>query len=431
MTPAWLQHLPEEWKTARLKSVVELKTDRTSEKQPEMDFIGLENIESWTGRLVTSLSKEETPDNVTSNGSMANYFNRGDVLFGKLRPYLAKAHLAGQPGTCSTELLVFNPNQGLDGRFLLNVLLTREFITQVDAETFGAKMPRANWDTISNIQIPLPPLPQQCAIADYLDRETAKLDALIAAMQRLLDLLAEKRRALITHAVTRGLNPNAPMRDSGVEWLGKIPAHWEVVHLKRVLLKMDYGISEFVETEGNVAVLRMGDISNGEILFDKVGFVEQVEPDLLLSTGDLLFNRTNSLDQVGKVGLFCDYARFPVSFASYLVRMRCNRLMQAEYLNYLLNSPPVLTWARSEALPAIGQANLNPNRYSYLPTALPPVVEQKQILKYLNVETMKIQKLNIVLIRQIELLNERRAALIAAAVSGKINISGEACSSNT
>ena len=230
--PPWLRHLPKGWKASRLKPVVNLRTTRVNSGSSDENYIGLEAIEPWTGRLLKSDIHPSTPDDENENKNVSSSFDPGDVLFGKLRPYLAKGHLAREAGVCTTELLVMTPRKNLDGKFLLNALLTREFIDRVDAETFGTKMPRADWDTIGNLFIPLPPLPEQRAIADYLDHETSTIDALIAEKEHLLSLLAEKRRALITQAVTRGLNTNVPMRDSGVEWLGEIPRHWEVERLR-------------------------------------------------------------------------------------------------------------------------------------------------------------------------------------------------------
>jgi type I restriction enzyme S subunit len=293
---------------------------------------------------------------------------------------------------------------------------------QIFAGEEGISREGLSFEDIGNFNIPLPPLSEQQAITHYLARQTAKIDALITAKQKLLELLVEKRRALITHAITCGLNPDAPLHYSGIEWLGEIPEHWDIVHLRRVLTLMDYGISEFVDIEGKVAVLRMGDIRDGEIHYDKVGFVEEVDPSLLLAPGDLLFNRTNSLDQVGKVGIFRGNSSFPVSFASYLVRMRCGRRVLPEFLNFQLNSQPILAWARGEALPAIGQANLNPNRYSYLPIPLPPLEEQEAITKYLIEKAQKLDDLELATQQAIELLQERRVALISAAVTGQICI---------
>ena len=286
----------------------------------------------------------------------------------------------------------------------------------------SAAQPGLSVETIAALRVPIPPLKEQRAIAEYLDRETARLDALVAAKEWVLGLLAEKRGALITRAVTRGLEPRAPLRDSGIPWLGEIPVHWDLCHLKRVLASMDYGISESVEPVGAVAVLRMGDIQDGEVEYSKLGFVDAVDQALLLRPGDLLFNRTNSLDQIGKVALFRGRAECPVSFASYLVRLRCGPRVLPEFLNWLLNSAFPVAWGRSEALPAIGQANLNPNRFGYLPMALPPIEEQKDIIAAIRSASGKLDAVRAATERTIALLKERRAALIAAAVTGQLEV---------
>ncbi len=159
-------------------------------------------------------------------------------------------------------------------------------------------------ETFMSIKLALPPLEEQEAIASFLDNETAKIDALIEEQRRLIDLLKEKRQAVISHAVTKGLNGDAPTKDSEVEWLGDVPAHWPVHILKRAFRSMDYGISESLDSEGVAAILRMGNIQNGQIVMDDLKYIDAVDPALILKEGDLLYNRTNSLDLIGKVGMF-------------------------------------------------------------------------------------------------------------------------------
>jgi type I restriction enzyme S subunit len=300
----------------------------------------------------------------------------------------------------------------------------------VDAGLFtlrtASTIPHLTAEQLRVVRFPAPPRPQQRAIANYLDRETARIDALIAAKERVLGLLAEKRRALVTRAVTRGLDPHSPLRDSGIPWLGEIPAHWMQCHLKRVLASVDYGISETIGPTGAVAVLRMGDIQDGEIDFSNIGFVDDVDEALLLRPGDLLFNRTNSLDQIGKVALFRGGSEHPVSFASYLVRFRCGETVLPEYLNWLLNSTFPLAWGRAQALPAIGQANLNPNRYGYLPISLPPIPEQEGIVAFIGKSTARINAVRRATEATIRLLKERRASFIVAAVTGQIDVEAAA-----
>lgn len=218
------------WQSARLKFTAPLRNERIAAGSDHADYLGLENIEPWTGRIIQLESK---PDEATDgDAGLANVFREGDVLFGKLRPYLAKACHAPRSGVCSTELLVMRPAEPLHPKFLLYSLLTTNFVGAVDASTFGAKMPRASWDFIGSLEIRFPPIETQSLIANYLDCENARIDGLIAEKKRMLALLEEKRAALISRVVTRGLDPNASRKPSGREWLGEIPAHWEIQPIK-------------------------------------------------------------------------------------------------------------------------------------------------------------------------------------------------------
>lgn len=310
----------------------------------------------------------------------------------------------------------------IEPRFLAYALSIKQDDITVYCSEGATNQIELSRSKLGSLELLLPSLEEQQAAADMLDRETARLDELIAEKKHLVELLAEKRRALIARAVTRGLNPDVPLRDSGFEWPGVVPEHWVILHLKRLLVSVDYGTSEAVEPEGNIIVLRMGDIRDGEISFRKVGFINEIEQNLLLQVEDLVFNRTNSLDQVGKVGIFRGHKGYPVTFASYLVRMRCSTRVVPDFLNYLLNSAPVLGWAKSEALPAIGQVNLNPYRYGFLPLALPPLDEQRTIVRHIKRETAKLDELRRATESTINLLSERRTALIAAAVTGQLAV---------
>lgn len=252
------------------------------------------------------------------------------------------------------------------------------------------------------------------------ERETRRIDGLVAAKQRVLDLLAEKRKAIIAMAVTLGLDPKVKLRDSGVPWLGEIPAHWEICHLRQVLASMDCGTSQFVEPEGEVVVLRTGDLSGGELDFPRIGYRDSVTDDLLLRPDDLLFNRTNSLELIVKVAKFSGYDG-DVSFAAYLVHLPVSEKVGSEFLNHLLNSPYVLARARAEALPAIGQANLNPNRYSYIVVPV-PLEEQRAIVDHIARATAKLNAVGAATERTIVALKERRSALICGAVTGQLDL---------
>ncbi len=186
--------VPAGWPTKRLKYCVRLCNEKLDGQAAELPYTGLEHIESWTGRRII-------PSEGTEADGEVNTFRPGDVLFGKLRPYLAKVYRAREDGVCTGELLVLRPIQFEQG-FLFYIMLSREFVSVVDSSTYGAKMPRASWDFIGSLPVPVPSADEQRAIAAFLDRETARIDALVEKIKTSINLLREYRTALISAAVT-------------------------------------------------------------------------------------------------------------------------------------------------------------------------------------------------------------------------------------
>ena len=206
--------LPVGWKHVPLKHNLRRLSDKFKKGGKVM---ALENIESWTGRAV------ETGSSFDGDGVA---FKRGDILFGKLRPYLAKVHLAETDGEAVGDLWALRPQKHIEPRFAAYQMLEPGFFDRVNGSTTGAKMPRAEWSFVGTIQVPTPPLEEQTAIVEFLDRETTRIEGLIEKKDRFIELLLEKRTAVITHAMTRGIDADAPMKSSGVEWIGNVPAHW-------------------------------------------------------------------------------------------------------------------------------------------------------------------------------------------------------------
>lgn len=191
-----------EWKSYKLKFIAPLKTERRDQDTQILEYLGLENIESWTGKHILNSTNSEN-DDLQMTGV---FFSSSNVLFGKLRPYLAKVFLPESSGICSTEFLVLEPIDKVRRKFLFYVLINQEFIASVNSSTFGSRMPRANWDFIGSQNILIPSLEQQDNIVNYLDCEIAKNDELLAAIKDSIALLKERRSALITAAVTGQIN---------------------------------------------------------------------------------------------------------------------------------------------------------------------------------------------------------------------------------
>ncbi|WP_432744925.1 restriction endonuclease subunit S [Methylobacter sp. G7] len=255
----WLGIVPSHWESVRLKYVAILKSGKI-ETGSGYRYVGMENIESGNGKYLVK-------DDISPEG-LSTSFSKGDVLFGKLRPYLAKSWSADFSGICSSEFLVLKSVK-VCPRFLNYYTLTDEFIRQVDSSTYGSKMPRASWDFISLMDTPVPQIESE-KIANFLDHETAKIDSLIEKQQQLIKLLKEKRQAVISHAVTKGLNPNAPMRDSGVEWLGDVPEHWTLPKIKWFFKTESGGTPntskfEAYYQDGDIPWIRTTDLNNSEL----------------------------------------------------------------------------------------------------------------------------------------------------------------------
>lgn len=268
----------------------------------------------------------------------------------------------------------------------------------------------------------IPPTSEQQAIANFLDDKLAQIDEYIAKKQRIIELLKEQKTVIINQAVTKGINPDVPMKYSGVEWLGEIPEHWEVKKIKRFLKSYRYGISDSIRGEGEFKVLTMGNIQDGKVLIPEIGNLESVPEELILEYSDLLFNRTNSLDLVGKVGIFKGSKEDKISFASYLVRLKVNNDTNPVYLNFLLNSYGLLNVARQRALVSLNQVNLNPTIYCQLTIPLPPTSEQQEIVSFIEKKSEKIERSLTVIEKEIKLIQEYRTTLISETVTGKIDV---------
>jgi restriction endonuclease S subunit len=191
----WLGDIPDEWEVKRLNYLISNIVDKAADTSENNFIVALENLESWTGNLL-SPKDQKLPE-----GDLKT-FSEGDVLFGKLRPYLAKALLAEQKGLCVGEALVFRTKKELLNKFLIYRILTKEFINYIDSSTQGAKMPRAEWEFIKTLQIAYPSIENQKRIVDHIERETARIDEMMKKVEMQIEKLQEYRQALITSAVT-------------------------------------------------------------------------------------------------------------------------------------------------------------------------------------------------------------------------------------
>ena len=238
----WLGEVPKHWTTERLKSSMHNIVEQTTERRAADLYVALEHVESWTGRL-----RHAGLD--VSFDSQVKCFRSGDVLFGKLRPYLAKVTRPTSDGICVGEFLVLRPrHSNATAPYMEQLLRSKPIIDAVNSSTFGAKMPRADWQFMGGMAIALPPLPEQAAIVRFLDYADRRIRRYIRAQQQLIALLEEQKQALIHQAVTGQIDvrtgkPYQAYKPSGVEWLGDVPEHWEIKRLKSMVPRIDRCVS--------------------------------------------------------------------------------------------------------------------------------------------------------------------------------------------
>lgn len=420
----WLGEIPAEWDVARADAFLSYEKLQIEPSEFTDELVFHYSIPSVQG---TGDGALEPPSEIDS-AKLRIVGKR--LLVSKLNPRKGVVLIASEkdvPTVCSTEFVPFEVH-GCDLRWAMYLFLAESTRQRLSAVVRSATRShqRAEVSEIVKMWHGVPDIPEQRAIAAFLDRETARIDGLVAKKERLIELLQEQRTALITRAVTKGLDPSVPMKDSRVEWLGEIPAHWDVKPLKRLLGRCDYGISENLTSGGDIRVLTMAHIQNGEVVLPDQGSVNHVDGDLFLRHNDLVFNRTNSRELVAKVGLFRGSFDDRVTFASYLVRLAVQDRVNAKWLNYLLNSTGVLGVARSMALLSVNQANLNPTKYTQIALPCPTETEQRAIVAFLERKTTHIDALVAKIREAIDRLKEFRTALISAAVTGKIDVREEA-----
>jgi type I restriction enzyme S subunit len=398
----WLGEVPEHWDVLKLKRICALRSG---------DGITSEDI------------AEEGDYPVYGGNGLRGYTNKFThegryALIGRQGALCGNVNYADGKFWASEHAVVVSPIQMVVTSWLGELLRAMN----LNQYSITAAQPGLAVDAVGNLFIPLPPDKEQQTIAAFLDRETGKIDALIAEQQRLVELLAEKRQAVISHAVTKGLNPNAKMKDSGIEWMGEVPAHWDVTRLKTISPFISVGIvvnpSEYVSDEG-LPYIYGGDISVGKIAFQTSRRITERDSrrneKTRLSAGDLLTVRVGAPGITAVVPPECEGGN--CASVMYVRKGDFN----SDWLCYAMNDKTVRYQVEVVQYGA-AQEQFNISHAINFWIVTPPREEQNNIAAYLDTETAKFDTLTAEANRAIELLQERRSALISAAVTGKIKV---------
>ncbi len=422
----WLGEIPAHWEVKRLKYAVTLNPAPTEVRNRgeslEVSFVPMEAIGEYGGlELTTTKLVGEVYTGYT-------YFREGDVVVAKITPCFENGKGAVATGLVNeiafgtTELHVLRVKESTDRQFLFYLSMGDAFKRLGEAEMYGAGGQKRVPDSfVRNLMHPLPSLPEQRAIAAFLDRETTKIDALVAKKERLIELLQEKRTALISHTVTKGLDPDVPLKDSGVEWLGEIPAHWDSKRLKTIS-RIRYGLGQPPrESSNGLPLIRATNVTRGRITEEDMVYVDPgdvpIGRDAFLAEGEIIVVRSGAYT--------ADSAIIPKAYdgavTGYDMVVTVNNEL-AEFVavallcTYVRDAQLVISSMRS------AQPHLNAEELGAAVILLPPLPEQRAIATFLDRETTQIDALIAKVQEAISRLKELRTALISAAVTGKIDV---------
>ncbi|MDA3500677.1 restriction endonuclease subunit S [Acinetobacter sp. AOR34_HL] len=400
----WLGEIPRHWDSKPLKYLCTYNDEvlpETTAKDAEIQYIDIGSVSAVNG-----ISKIETMIFKDAPSRARRIVRDGDVIVSTVRTYLeAIAPINNPPENLivSTGFAVIRPNQYLYKSFASYCLRAKGFIKEVVARSVGVSYPAINSSDLVNIAIPSIEYAEQVKIANFLDHETAKIDHLIEKQQQLIELLKEKRQAVISYAVTKGLDSNVPMKDSDVAWLGEVPEHWKILNLRwKINIASGEGISSSeIESEPDFTK-RIPVIGGNGIM----GFTNK--------------SNTTSALAIGRVGALCGNVHL-INYESWItdnaLKISQWNDFDSSYLVFLLKAARLNDMANKSAQPLITGEQIKSLRI-----VIPPLEEQKSIV--LKIEGLLRSFDHLVEKAQsaIKLMQERRTALISAAVTGKIDV---------
>lgn len=416
----WIGEIPEGWESLCFKHfVTQITTPSTHPNK-----IALENIESKTGNFVSTDSEFE------GNGIA---FEVDDIVYGKLRPYLQKVWKAEFEGNAVGDFFVFRVKDNCIASYLKYIMLSDNFTSAANGSTYGAKMPRVASEFIANSVWFLPSLSEQQAIASYLDHKVGQIDASVSAINTQIDDLKVYRQSIISEAVTKGLNPNVPMKNSGIQWIGEIPDNWECVKVKHILHQSKDGIkigpfgsslTGKVDTKGDFKVYGQWNIVGKDFTAGRNYVGKDTYESLnsyVIVAGDIL---VSMMGTVGKCAII-PKGLLPGIMDSHVVKVRLDTSkMIPSYFEYVYdkdNSNVIFSQIQKYRRGSI-MDGLNSTLIKEFTLPSPPLSEQQAIASYLDSKTSKIDAAIASLESQRDDLNALKQSVISEAVTGKIDV---------
>ncbi|WP_278432842.1 restriction endonuclease subunit S [Stutzerimonas kunmingensis] len=422
----WVGEIPSHWLIYRSKNIFSERNVKALESDEQLTASQKYGV--IPQKLFSALEDQKVMQVILGRDILKKAEINDFVI--SMRSFQGGLEFCPYSGAVSSAYVPLFANREIDNRFFKHLFKSIPFISALQNTSNLVRDGQAlRYNNFVQLSLPFPSLNEQRTIGAFLDHETARIDALIEEQQRLIELLKEKRQAVISHAVTKGLDSTVPMKDSGVEWLGEVPCSWRVIKFGITHDKAELGGNyEAGESEEGLPLIKMGNIGRGKIKLDKVEYVsltQDIDNGHTLKEGDFLFNTRNSLDLVGKV---CVWRRElqAALYNSNILRISFNKSLigSSGFVNYLLNSNLGLEQLRLIARGTTSVAAIYYKDLSSLSFAFPLPSEQLEIERFLDIQTSQLDALVNAAEQAIDLIKERRSALISAAVTGKIDVRG-------
>ena len=415
----WLGDIPKHWNSFPCRSGVNhlVKKNTNGDEDNYLSLMANIGIVLYEDKGDVGNKK---PDDLTK----CKIVRKGNLVINSMNYAIGSYGMSPYDGVCSPVYIILDskPNM-LEQRYALRLFENKPFQKQLAILGNGILEHRAaiSWDDIKGQYIPLPSLEEQRTIAAFLDYETARIDQLIAKQQQLIELLKEKRQAVISHAVTKGLNPNAPMKDSGVEWLGQVPEHWDVMKFNHCANIRNGQVDPTVKPYKGYILIAPNHIESGTGRLLELQTAEEQGADsgkYLCKKGEVIYSKIRPALAKAcispKDDVICSADMYPINGCETLAN---------DFLVWFLLSDCFTRFAVNQA-DRVAMPKINRDALGECRIPIPPIEEQKEIISTI---VYKIEKLDLLIAtanKAIQFIQERRTALISAAVTGKIDLRG-------
>lgn len=418
----WIEEIPSHWEIISNRY---LWVERNEKGFINKDLISV-TIKNGVLPQSELLKNSSKKDNSNLDKSKYKLVMRNDIVYNTMRMWQGAVGISNYEGIVSPAYIVLEPIKNCNYKYYSFLFRTDEYNNESYRNSYGIcddqlKLRYDEFKVMNNI---LPPKEEQDKIIEFLDYNLEKIDKFVELTERQIALLKEQKEVIINDAVTKGIDKNVEYKDSGIDWIGEIPAHWEVTRVKYLTnSSFLYGANEsgIQYNEELPRYIRITDIDKNGTLKDtrKRSLSNEKSKGFLLKNGDVLFARSGAT--VGKTFLY-EYENDKACFAGYLIRFRPDfKEIVPRYLYLYTKSGLYKLWVQSIFIQSTIQ-NISAERYKNLVITLPPKKQQKEIVAYIEKETSKIDRTIELYKSQIELIKEYRTSLIASAVTGKIDV---------